>query len=95
MKDKILIGLSGGVDSSVSLKILKDKGYEVEALYMKNWDEDDYQQGCNAKEDLEYALDEIDKKYNRITEILDIPVFFDSPEIKKLLYEIEDTSTSR
>ena len=42
MKDKILIGLSGGVDSSVSLKILKDKGYQVEALYMKNWDEDDY-----------------------------------------------------
>ena len=39
MKDKILIGLSGGVDSSVSLKILKDKGFKVEALYMKNWDE--------------------------------------------------------
>ena len=30
MKDKILIGLSGGVDSSVSLKILKDKGFKVE-----------------------------------------------------------------
>jgi len=41
------------------------------------------------QEELEYALDEIDKKYNRITEILDIPVFFDSPEIKRLLLEIK------
>ena len=61
MKDKILIGLSGGVDSSVSLKILKDKGFKVEALYMKNWDEDDSEQGCNAKEDLEYASDVCNK----------------------------------
>lgn len=42
------------------------------------------------QEDLEYALDEIDKKYNRIVEILDIPVFFDSPEIRRLLEEIKD-----
>ena len=42
------------------------------------------------QEELEYALDEIDKKYNRITEILDIPVFFDSPEIRRLLQEIKD-----
>lgn len=42
------------------------------------------------QEDLEYALDEIDKKYNRIVEILDIPVFFDSPEIRRLLEEIRD-----
>lgn len=42
------------------------------------------------QEELEYALDEIDKKYIRITEILDIPVFFDSPEIKRLLLEIKD-----
>lgn len=43
-----------------------------------------------TQEDLEYALDEIDKKYTRITEILDIPVFFDSPEIRRLLLEIKD-----
>lgn len=42
------------------------------------------------QEELEYALDEIDKKYSRITEILDIPVFFDSPEIRRLLEEIKD-----
>lgn len=42
------------------------------------------------QEDLEYSLDEIDKKYNRISEILEIPVFFDSPEIRRLLQEIRD-----
>ena len=42
------------------------------------------------QEELEYSLDEIDKKYDRINEILEIPVFFDSPEIKRLLSEIRD-----
>lgn len=42
------------------------------------------------QEELEYSLDKIDEKYNRINEILEIPVFFDSPEIKRLLGEIRD-----
>ena len=57
MKEKVIIGVSGGVDSSVAMKLLKDSGYNLEAIFMKNWDEDDITNGCNAKEDLMYAED--------------------------------------
>lgn len=49
---KVIVGMSGGVDSSVSALLLLEQGYWVEGLFMKNWDEDDGSEYCTAKEDL-------------------------------------------
>ena len=40
-KQKIIVGMSGGVDSSVAALLLIEQGYQVEGLFMKNWEEDD------------------------------------------------------
>lgn len=49
---KVIVGMSGGVDSSVSALLLMQQGYTVEGLFMKNWDEDDGTEYCTAKQDL-------------------------------------------
>ncbi len=58
---KVIVGMSGGVDSSVSALLLQQQGYEVEGLFMKNWDEDDGTEYCTAKQDLADAQDVCDK----------------------------------
>ena len=50
-KAKVLLGLSGGVDSSVAALILKKEGYQVDALFMRNWEDDDGSPYCSIKED--------------------------------------------
>ncbi len=49
---KVIIGMSGGVDSSVAALLLKQQGYAVEGLFMKNWDEDDGSEYCSAEQDM-------------------------------------------
>ncbi|WP_371379612.1 tRNA 2-thiouridine(34) synthase MnmA [Thalassotalea aquiviva] len=53
--------MSGGVDSSVSAYLLKQQGYQVEGLFMKNWEEDDDAEYCAAAEDLKDAQAVCDK----------------------------------
>lgn len=58
---RVIVGMSGGVDSSVSALLLLEQGYQVEGLFMKNWEEDDGTEYCTAKEDLADAQAVCDK----------------------------------
>ena len=66
MAETIVVGLSGGVDSSIAAYLLKRAGYHVVGMFMKNWEDDDRAGFCSAKEDL---LDVIS-----VADILDIDI---------------------
>tara|TARA_Y100000590_G_scaffold102939_4_gene117028 strand:- start:30522 stop:31598 length:1077 start_codon:yes stop_codon:yes gene_type:complete len=53
-KDRIIVGMSGGVDSSVTAALIKEQGHQVAGLFMKNWEESDNGK-CNSKNDYEDA----------------------------------------
>jgi tRNA-specific 2-thiouridylase len=52
ISERIVVGMSGGVDSSVAALLLKRQGFEVVGLFMKNWEDDDDDEYCSTREDL-------------------------------------------
>ncbi|KGP71130.1 tRNA 2-thiouridine(34) synthase MnmA [Pontibacillus yanchengensis] len=71
MKDpkdtRVVVGMSGGVDSSVAALLLKEQGYDVVGIFMKNWDDTDENGVCTATEDYEDVI--------RVCNQLDIPYY--------------------
>ncbi|MFZ9595288.1 MAG: tRNA 2-thiouridine(34) synthase MnmA [Bdellovibrionia bacterium] len=63
----VVVGMSGGVDSSVAALLLKQQGYQVIGLFMKNWDEKDENGVCSAQKDYEDVA--------RVCEKIDIPFY--------------------
>jgi tRNA-uridine 2-sulfurtransferase len=66
MSAKVIVGMSGGVDSSVAAWLLKEQGYEVEGMFMKNWEQDDKDGYCAAADDLNDA--------KAVCDLLNIPL---------------------
>ncbi len=63
---KVIVGMSGGVDSSVAALLLQQQGYDVHGVFMKNWEGDDTEEHCAAEDDLRDA--------RQVCETLGIPL---------------------
>jgi tRNA-specific 2-thiouridylase len=60
-KQHIIVGISGGVDSSIAAYLLKQAGHHVEGIFMKNWEADDTDTYCPAEQDIQDAEQVCDK----------------------------------
>jgi len=67
LKKTVIVGMSGGVDSSVTAALLKKQGFNVVGVYMKNWSEDFGDYGCTWAEDADDA--------RKVAQVLDIPFY--------------------
>ncbi|MDE5896861.1 MAG: tRNA 2-thiouridine(34) synthase MnmA [Clostridia bacterium] len=67
MAKTVVVGMSGGVDSSVAALLLKEQGYRVVGLFMRNWEETDDNGACTAEEDF--------ADVRRVCGLLDIPYY--------------------
>ena len=65
-KQRVVVGMSGGVDSSVAAYLLKQQGYDVVGLFMKNWEDDDTDEYCSSRQDF---LDAVS-----VADVIDIPI---------------------
>src|SRR5262245_15839641 len=59
-RDTVVVGMSGGVDSSVAALLLKQAGWKVVGLFMKNWEDDDNDEYCSSRQDLIDAMSAAD-----------------------------------
>ena len=66
-RKKVVLGMSGGVDSSVAAILLKEQGYDVVGVFMKNWEEKDENGVCMAEEDYKDVI--------AVAEQLEIPYY--------------------
>ncbi len=66
MMKRVVVGMSGGVDSSVAAYLLKEQGYDVQCIFMKNWEDDDDDFYCSSEEDYNDAV--------QVCDLLDLPL---------------------
>ena len=67
MAKRVVIGMSGGVDSAVAACLLKEQGFDVVALYMSNWKDTEEAGSCQVEEDWADVAP--------LCEVLDIPYY--------------------